>query len=161
METALYYTLSTVSQTLAGALGMLAAFLALRVSVVDASIRAGLDELHKRTGALDLGKGGSTHEAVEKWREWIAQPHGALAATIRDAFDRASWNQRLRDALLRGARRAFVTSAGVMAACFVGLAAAPWLGCSAWRGVPVFVLAIAGGVVCLVWYGRIVGAALK
>jgi len=38
METALYYTLSTLSQTLAGALGMLAAFLVLRVSSLDAIV---------------------------------------------------------------------------------------------------------------------------
>ncbi len=160
MENALYYTLSTVSQTLAGALGMLAAFLALRVSTLDTRIRERLRELFERTHALDLGNCGA-REALSAWGAWIASCRDPRAKSVLRAFGDAERDQQSRDRLLRGVRRALIASACVMGACFTGLASSPWLALAPGRAIGALCLAILGGVACLVWYGLIVRGALE
>ena len=48
METALYYTFSTIAQTLASALGLLAVFLALRINAFNRVIYDNMHELKRR-----------------------------------------------------------------------------------------------------------------
>lgn len=161
METALYYTLSTVSQSLAGALGMLAAFLAIRVSSLDATVRSALDELERRRG-IDLATrpvSGSVREALTGWRQRFEGTQGH--DYDRQMLARAEHVQASRETLLRDATRAFVVSACVMGASLVGLAVSPWLGQSGWRAVPTFFVGIGGAILCLAWYGRIVTGALR
>lgn len=164
METALYYTLSTVSQTLAGALGMLAAFLALRVAALDSTINSELTDLERWTqtqaGAM-RPRSGSVIDRLHGWRKRFGpgdfeSDDGKVGMLLR-----AEESYQSRTVLLGQARSAFVASAVVMGSCFVGLALAPWLGCVALRGGSAAAVAIIGGVLCLVWYGRIVGTALK
>jgi hypothetical protein len=53
METALYYTFSTIAQTLAGVLGLLAAFLALRINAFNHVIYEGMHALQRRKNWTD------------------------------------------------------------------------------------------------------------
>ena len=163
-ETALYYTLSTVSQTLAGALGMLAAFLALRVSALDTAIRSDLQQLEVQTQSVNPAvrpADGRTSTAWKGWRAWWGQyggdPSHAWKGQLIDRGERA---EAVKAALLRQAKWAFAGSAAVMGSCFVGLAAAPWLSCVWLRAWAAAFVVIVGGMACLVWYGRIVREAL-
>ena len=158
-ETALYYTLSTVSQTLAGALGMLAAFLAIQTSALDAALRAEISEMESRHGPDPAVRptSGSTAEMLGAWRVRLN--------TVRDSYsvlllERGERLLRKKARILRTAARAFAWSAAVMGACFVGLATTPWLSCTRPRAWTAAAVAIAGGIACLVWYGKIVREAL-
>jgi len=158
METALYYTLSTISQTLAGALGMLAAFLALRVSSLDATVRTALTELDQRAPggpAVEARPAsGSVRETLSAWRRRFGDPLGG--GYLITVLQQAEHLHQARETLLREARGALVVSACVMAICFVGLACTPWLGGDPWRAVPAFTMTIVAGAGCLLWYGRLV-----
>ena len=157
METALYYTLSTVSQTLAGALGMLAAFLVLRVSTLDMSIREAIGRLQDTT---HIHPHGGNQEILRVFQEEVKrQPQGRGAAVL--ALAHADRALQTRAGLLGAARAAFTLSACMMGICFIGLASSPWLALAAWRAIPVVAFVILGGVGCLVWYGLIVRGALE
>jgi hypothetical protein len=146
MDTALYYTLSTVSQTLAGALGMLAAFLAIRITALEAALRADLAELEARTAGPSVGvrpESGSVAETLAGWRLRFStgdfergSSYGALL------LRRAEQGQESKATLLREAQWAFILSAAVMVGCFVGLASTPWLGQVATRGASAAGLAL-------------------
>lgn len=163
METTLCYTLSTVSQTLAGALGMLAAFLALRVSALDATIRGVLQELEARMGVLPATMrpvGGSARETLRAWNQQVEQAGQGQGYAVQ-ALAVANHALRSREGLLGATRGAFIVSGSVMGACFLGLALSPWLAVSPWGAIPAFVVAIVGGAGCLFWYGQIVRRALE
>jgi hypothetical protein len=159
-STALYYTFSTVSQTLAGALGMLAAFLALRAAALEGTFNAAARELERMTGRWGQQASLRTRaELVSFWRSVLsaeqtgAGQHRAVLATAEAAHES-------RERMLAEARRAFVASAAVMAACFVALAMTPLLSRSAGVSVVALGLLILAAVACLYWYGRIVREAL-
>src|SRR5712691_11357023 len=57
VSTALYYTLSTIAQTLAGALGLFAAFMIIRISAFNQLIYERMTELHAELGFTDQGLG--------------------------------------------------------------------------------------------------------
>jgi hypothetical protein len=159
METALYYTLSTISQTLAGALGMLAAFLALRLSALHATIGDESETLQQRLGYVDpLSLPTPTPDEIIRAhvRRFSAEElrrGGSVGARVAQ---RAGDDVAARDFLIAAATRAFVISAYVMAACFVGLALAPAAGTSAALAILILAAAIAAAVFCLVLYGRLV-----
>lgn len=158
METALYYTLSTVSQTIAGALGMLAAFLALRVSALDADFNAAARELERSTGQWGIqARYGKPADIINHWTHFLADSSASKNAVL-DTARRAHTGRRM---LLLAARRVFVVSACVMSACFVGLASAPVLCHSLAVSVVALAVAILGGIRCLFSYARIVRDALE
>jgi hypothetical protein len=163
-ENALYYTLSTVSQTLAGALGMLAAFLAIRVASLDATIQTDLEGLKRETGESywpSLSGARDIAGIIEAWDTHIKGMPGLQTEARMSLLNRARSTLVLKTDLLEGAQRAFILSAIIMGVCFAGLAVTPWLGVVAERGETAGGLAVLCGVTCLVWYGRIVRAALK
>lgn len=141
---------------------MLAAFLVLRVSSLDAKVSAALLQLSAVASDVhpaDKGIAGA-FEIIRARLPGMQQIHAApgWAPQVLDQGERA-YASRL--GLLPAARKAFVISAALMVACFVGLACTPWLGHSKWRAAPTFVVAIVGGLVCLVSYGRLVAGALN
>jgi hypothetical protein len=159
-DTALYYTLSTVSQTLAGALGMLAAFLALRVSALDGPIRD--LRLWARLAYPPLQPAAAqTEPLLTAAKAWFAANGGdPVHRHVGQTIDEAQRAYGARTTLLQQAKSAFAGSALVMGCCFVALACTPWLSSSEARAWTVAAVAIISGIACLVWYGRIVRAAL-
>jgi hypothetical protein len=160
MESALYYTLSTVAQTLAGALGMLAAFLAIRVAALDAIARDAIATVQRLPHpAVDMmALPVATDDAIDALEQRLPQEGaGAHRRWVAEAKQARS----KRTKILSGARRAFVLSIVAMVGCFCGLAFTPWLrSCS-----PVAVLALAVAVLlsasCLRRYWFIVRDALE
>jgi hypothetical protein len=163
-ETSLYYTLSTVSQTLAGALGMLAAFLALRVAALEAVFRANISELETRSGMINAEvrpPSGGDADTLEGWRKHFSERDLTTGNSWNvQLFRRAERNLTAKRGLLRHAVLAFIVSATVMALCFVGLAITPWLSDSTSRAEAAAGFAVVGGIACLVGFGWIVRAAL-
>lgn len=159
METALYYTLSTVSQTLAGALGMLVAFLAIRAASLDATLKDALTELLDRAGAdprMRPASGSSSDLLRELDLLFGKTEDGWTKSTLLQA----KHVHAMREALLSEARAAFVLSAVVMVACFAGLSCSPWIAGEFWRAVATLAAACVSGGGCLYTYGRLVLRAL-
>jgi hypothetical protein len=156
IDNTLYYTLSTIAQTLAAAFGVLTAMVLVRLSTIQSTIgtaqaavrhtwgsnfvkawnalrEGGLAGLQKaefypeREDALTQGRLQAGHEV---WLEW-----GRLVPAIKDAL---------------------IPTGADIAVCFLALPAVPWLVChpvSAWTTV---VVAVGGAILCLVRYGRLI-----
>jgi hypothetical protein len=161
VETTIYYTLSTISQTLAGSLAILAAFLAIRVSSLDATVRQALSELDRRAGGdnTEARATGGLREELKAWQRWLDGQQGV--AHSHRVLATANQVQAAKDAVLDEARKVFVASTCVMVGCFIGLALAPSIAGSPFRTVSALVLTIGGGVGCLVWYGLMLGRTLR
>src|SRR5512133_3680231 len=90
-ETAAYYTFSTVAQTLAGALGLLGAFVIIRTTTLGQLIRADAEDLYRNVGRV-----GGNNEASAAF---LACDWPRLVSLYRQAHDATNdrwqgWNER-------------------------------------------------------------------
>ena len=153
MENALYYTLSTISQTLAGALAVMVAFVLLNLPVMDSDIRRA--RLYLR----------QWEEIVPVQETWAVLLRGGVAALaesepgrrIGDAFrdphrhmledGRIAWQRRLP--ITRLLYAGLAASAITIAFCGVALARVPsYLNSPPWPGTLL--------VVCLSLYAGLI-----
>ena len=162
METALYYTLSTISQTLAGALAVMVAFVLLKLPVMDSDIRR---------ARLYLGQWEEIVPLRETWAMLLAGGVAPLAASepgkrIGAAFGdphrhmledgRIAWQRRPGIARLLYA--GLVVSAITIAFCGVALARVPsYLNSPPWPG-RVLAVSVALLIVCLILYAALIVA---
>ena len=154
-ENALYYTFSTIAQTLAAAFGVLTAIVVVRLPAVEAAV--------ENAKSIVL----THHGDVNYERAWIALSQSGLSG-YRDAGFRIEGhlvNMQLAaghrawvswEKLTSSVRLALIPTGADIAVCFLALPAVPWLSqrtpC-AWAAV---VFTVAAGVLCLVSYGWLV-----
>ena len=132
MENALYYTLSTVAQTLAGALAVLVAFVVVRLGRLDDIIGHGEATLRSKGGPTDealrilLDQGPEAMDVFykEKTSNTLKVGGGweAYTPAYQAGRDRPIIKQRLYVAL------GFTVAAIVV--CFIALPLTPWITCS-------------------------------
>jgi len=161
LETALYYTLSTIAQTLAGALAVLVAFTLFRLP--------GIEEVIGRGQALLR-----QHRAVPYNVSWpIVRDQGweAFAKSMTKEEDFLTGNAEAQQ-ILHGAQYAWryrsrVTSAlylalgftvADIAICFVALPITRHIACSRSATVIVLSFAVGLGIICLLLYVRLITA---
>jgi hypothetical protein len=162
METALYYTLSTIAQTLAGALAILVAVVLFRFSTLGRVIEDGKAEMRARnidpTQAWPVLRAGGFDALVdylETKLNWSnVRNHGPLRTASERAYtayrDWGRINQRLYATLA-----ATVTD---MALCFIALPFTPRIACSAPGTWTVLILAVGLGLTCFGLYVLLIAA---
>lgn len=158
MDTALYYTFSTIAQTLAGALAVLVAFALFRVARLDEAITRGQDELLRysqwpmRWEALRIGG----LEALEKdLGAPVTEPH------LRIAYREASIAAGLRPRVLGALRIALGATVVDIGLCFIALPFTPILVRRPGLAGTTAGLAVALGLLCLVLYWRLIATMVK
>jgi hypothetical protein len=162
MENALYYTLSTVSQTLAGALAVMVAFVLLRLPGIDSAIRSGRHWLHQRgehgwpfeqSWPLLLARGWEGLRGSERGEEFKAVLDATGARELLDSA-RDAWGRRPK--ITRLLYAALGTTATTIAFCSISLACVPsYLEIPLWPGRILF-LSIVLLLVCLVLYSALI-----
>jgi hypothetical protein len=166
-DTALYYTLSTVAQSLAGAIGLLGAFalFALQNARQGAAEAAGWLSQHYPTGPSD-------RERFVQW--YLAGDYGTMSeGYTRLAAGGASYSwefhsrlKRLQEETARGdgIRRAFPTAllwtAFTIGGAVLSLPTTPWVAALPPLRYGILSVAVLATVRCLWLYGRLVQAIL-
>jgi hypothetical protein len=156
IDNMLYYTLSTIAQTLAAAFGVLTAMVLVRLSTIQSALGTAKAAVRQTWGG--------NYERV-----WKALREGGLAG-----LEKAEFNPLAQDALMQGRlqagyeawlewgrlvlaiKDALIPTGVDIAVCFLALPAVPWLVSHpvyAWTTV---VVAVAGAILCLVRYGRLI-----
>lgn len=147
--TAIYYTFSTIAQTLAGALAVLVAFTVFRLAKLDETIRTGKTELTR----------------YSDWpRRWEALRVGGLKGLEDDLGTRVDLPQRTvyheafvavgqRPRMLRALGWALTATVSDIALCFIALPLTPLMASQSAlvRGAAVSI-PVAGGIICLGLY---------
>ena len=165
METnAVYYTLSTIAQTLAGALAVLVAVVLFRLSSLAKEQEVAADILHEHAIDADVylpiarkqGYDAMVKEALRIGGLNVApiqrvQRACAAATAAYHAWGRI--NLRLYSAL--------TATVVDIAFCFVALPFAPNIACSPWATWSTLALAIGLGIVCLLLYVWLIAAMVE
>ena len=159
MENALYYTLSTISQTLAGALGLLAAFMIIRLTGIAQQLEKHFENLQ-------------TADDPEWHRARFRSDYATLLRLAESAQDKLAANGRTyhlpvarelvtaRSGIIASLLHYLVVTAALILACVLGLSWAPEL---AQTGAPARVLlamAALAVLYCLQGYVRLIMKAI-
>jgi hypothetical protein len=173
-ETTLYYAFSTVSQTLGGVLGLVAAFVVIRLSGLSSEIASIVKDLRESIPldmyteiysppdaepSVDRGWLGQYSSFFRAWAA-VRQAQAGAFSHQRRSLGRAVGLQQTRDRLICDTRVAIGLTSVVILIALVGIAAAPWLACSRWRGAPALVVTIGGTAACLALFWRAISRAL-
>jgi hypothetical protein len=156
IDNTLYYTLSTIAQTLAAAFGVLTAIVLVRLSTIQS--------------ALGTAKGAVRHTWGGNYvKAWNALREGGLAG-----LQKAEFNPAVQDALTQGRlqagheawlewgrlvpaiKDALIPTGADIAVCFLALPAVPWLVFHPVYAWTTMMVAVAGAILCLVRYGRLI-----
>jgi hypothetical protein len=159
VENALYYTLSTISQTLAAAIGLLAAFLILRLGSLDRQLDEHFHELryaddpdlHEARGRRDFAR------VLSLVSEHEAQ---LTHAGRRYHFPAARNLVALRSKLVVSLRNYLLATALVIVVAVVGLAWAPEIASNRAGARALLVVEIFGVLLCFYGYVRLIIKAL-
>ena len=161
-ETALYYTFSTIAQTLAAAFGVLAVFVVLRLPAAEAVFAAAREAFKGRTDKIShevllhaAQRGG--WDAVQQHLKEVG--HGldeSWRRALEDLCDAVQEGWSLRQTTLTWLRRSLVPTLLTIAGCFGVLPFVPALSCHrGWAAVSVAgVLGLS--LLCLALYGRLI-----
>ena len=165
MDTALYYTFSTIAQTLAGALAILGAFLLSHLLRINAQLGQHLQELKSRYDEKDtlpdLQELWVRGDAAALITYFTADRLGILSNEFGDLrLDRARALFAHKSVLLTECKRVTAATVATMIASFVVLAITPWIGrIPGLLGAMVFFatcgLGISSAGYCLIRYGRL------
>jgi len=151
----LYYTLSTIAQTLAGALAVMVAFVVFRLPAIEDVIGAALKRLkeperkapYKETAAVLKKRGwAALEELLRKYDDELADETG-VQRTFESAYK--AWRFRRRAAL--ALYSALATTVLAIGLCFLALPFVSRTVSSQWA-TPIIVVAVALGLVSLVLY---------
>ena len=173
MDTALYYTFSTIAQTLAGVLGLLAAFLALRINAFNHVIYERMHDLHQRKNWTDSellghfwsGNAPAFFGYFKAKLEEVNTEEG-IGNSLLDEGDKLLLTQadgllERRKRLLREAKYVFLTSAVVIIFSFTVLMFVPRVYNRPGIPIRLLVLGVVGAAICVFWYVRIILNALR
>jgi len=164
METALYYTLSTIAQTLAGALAILVAVVLFRLAMLRALIEEAQDT--SRSYSVDpsvywpvvraFGYDAMANRLQEDTNSDVHQNQ-----TLRRAYEAAVTAYRDWDQVNRRLRAALAVSIADIAFCFFLLPFSPALKGHRVLAVLILALSVTLGIVCLGLYWRLMAALVR
>ena len=159
VENALYYTLSTIAQTLAGSLAVLVAFVLLRLSRLEDGITQARADLQSRYTVWQtlwdtlLADGLEGLDKMASPR--IEQPH------LRALYHEASVAWRIRPEVIRRLKVALGFTVADIILCFVALPFTPWIACSPWASRAILSLTVGLGIISLGLYVWLIAAMVK
>jgi hypothetical protein len=173
-DTSLYYTLSTIAQTLAGALGLLAAFMVIRLTAPNQLLRDHARQLYE-AGADNLVRSyyaRGDHAALFAWyrarfEEVRAKggtgnpPRQFLNPGQETVLTEAEQILATKSALVAQTRHALFASAAVILGCFFSLATVHWLKTTPVMAAGIMILILGGATYCLWCYLRLLKKALR
>jgi hypothetical protein len=169
LESALFYSLSTVAQTLAGAMGLLGAIVLFALQESTRSIERAATQLtdvpHGAVSPLYLRHllaRRSFHEIARRYGE-LLQPGGSSETSTEGLVHYATltWELDHDNALRRAFWIALVTSGIVIAFALVCCAFTPVLSANRRAGFAVLGVNVVGAVSCLIMYGVLLRVMLR
>jgi len=169
LQSALFYTMSTIAQTLAGAMGLLGAIVLFALQETARSVERAARKLaqvpHPSMSPLYLHHlltRRSFHELARHYGKELQS--GSSTGTSTDAlvhFSTLTWELDHDHALRRAFWTALLASGTVIALALLGCALAPQLSARLRVGQLVLGIAVAGSVGCLVLYGFLLRVMLR
>jgi len=164
-ENALYYTLSTIAQALAGAFAVLAAFVLFRLLAVDRAIQEGKSLLRLHDDVVPYIE---TWAALKQsgWRGvdqlYRTRTTGwQLPSGMRQTCEAAHEAYRAWPGTTTEIHWALSVTAGDIAFCIVALALTPVVAKAPALGWAVLTVAVAAALVCLWLYRRLIAGVLR
>ena len=169
LETTLFYTLSTIAQTLSGAMGLLGAIVLFALQETSRSIERAARELaslkHDTESELYLKHlltRRSFHEFATKYGEQLLNRGSqATSADLLVHHSTLMWELDHDSALRRSFWKALVASGAVIAISIFGCGFASWLADQAAVGRAVLAAAMLGAGACLILYGALLRVMLR
>ena len=169
LQSALFYSLSTVAQTLSGAMGLLGAIVLFALQESARSIERAADKLtqipHDSVSPLYLRHlltRRSFHEIARHYGQFL-QTRGSSETSTEGLVQYATltWELDHDNALRRWFWRALLSTGIVIALSLVGCAFAPQLSANQRVGQTVLAIDILGAVGCLVMYALLLRVMLR
>ncbi len=167
LESTLYYTLSTVAQTLAGAIGLLGAIVLFSLQATAKSIERAARDLtqipHETLSALyirHLFSRRSYTELAQRYAELLT-PRFEVSTDVLVSHSTLTWELQHEQAIRRSFWRALVASGLVIALSISLIALAPRLAEREVLGNIALAAVVGGAMVCLVLYALLLRIVLN
>lgn len=167
LESTLYYTLSTVAQTLAGAIGLLGAIVLFSLQATAKSIERAARDLtqipHETLSALyirHLVSRRSYTELAQRYAELLT-PRFEVSTDVLVSHSTLTWELQHEQAIRRSFWRALVASGLVIALSISLIALAPQLAEREILGKIALAAVVGGAMVCLVLYALLLRIVLN
>jgi hypothetical protein len=175
LDTTLYYTFSTISQTLAGALGLLAAFIIIRIGAFNLLLHDHAHDLYESVGGDAIARQHyvrgdkpalfkwfrDKHEEVKEQGGTGNPPRPFLDTRLEAVLTEAEAMLTRKTTLTGGTIHALFASAFVILACFVALATVHCLKAIEPVAYGVLVSIVVGAAYCLCLYVWLLRRALR
>jgi hypothetical protein len=158
MDSALYYTFSTIAQALAGTIAFLAAVVLFKLQGIDSELREHAEHALNKLGN-DEGIG--AHFVHAHWGPFVAaiprESFGVLPG-LGSLAGRISALLKDRDKLVATLKLSVPLTLGVIVAAVVALALVPVLKCSLWLSIPALVIGVVAFGYCIFSYRGLIAA---
>lgn len=168
METAIYYTMSTIAQTLAAAVALLAVFLVFLFQSYRNPMQGRLDELHSMSGMFDAEADREKVELLWKMEsfdgvaglfasvQWPPPKWGHIEKPLRVLQGHVA----LRRLLSHRFRVAAISCSGLIVASVATIPLAPWLSLQACLAAVILAVGVLAFASCILLCYRVVELAL-
>jgi hypothetical protein len=166
MESALYYTFSTIAQTLAAAVALVSAFALYRLQSMNAEIAERSSTVAQFSSGAhapavrELHVHGRFHEVLESTEDFDPSATVELNYQVSAARVRLGTLLAQRRALRRYLSLAFWLSGGLLTSSLVAIASAPRIATVPHAAVAALSLGILWFVLCIATYARLIWGAL-
>lgn len=159
LESTLFYAMSTIAQTLAGAIGLLGAIVLFALQAAQRSIERAakrLSELpHTSLNALyirHLFSRRGYHEIAERYGEMLSSAN-EVSTEVLVYHSTLTWELQHEAQIRRSFWRALVASGVAIFHAFIGVSLAPQLAARPLLGDAILVVGVTGATCCLLLYG--------
>jgi hypothetical protein len=167
LESTLYYTMSTVAQTLAGAIGLLGAIVLFTLQATGRSVERASKRLaeipHESTSELyirHLLSRRSYRELARRYGEML-RPSSEMSTDLLVYHSTLVWELEHEDAIRRSFWNALVASAVIIAYAIACLALATQLAEREGSGDIALLIAVFGAIGCLILFGSLLRVVLR
>ena len=167
LESTLYYTMSTVAQTLAGAIGLLGAIVLFTLQATGRSVESASKRLaeipHESTNELyirHLLSRRSYRELARRYGEML-RPSTEMSTDLLVYHSTLVWELEHEDAIRRSFWNALVASAVIIGYTIACLAMAPQLAEREGAGDIALLIAVFGAIGCLLLFGSLLRVVLR
>jgi hypothetical protein len=161
METALYYTFSTIAQALAGTVAFLAAVVLFKLQGIDSEIREHAEYALSISGREVAPTG---HYANARWPDLVAaiavrvKERSPELAGLQDYLDRINVLVQARLQLVSALRVSVPLTLAIMIGAVGTLALVPILKCSSWLSIPALAIGAVAFGACVATYWKVIAA---
>jgi hypothetical protein len=167
LESTLYYTMSTIAQTLAGAIGLLGAIVLFTLQATGRSVENASKRLaeipHESISELyirHLVARRSYRELARRYGEML-RPSTEMSTELLVYHSSLLWELEHEDAIRRSFWHTLVASAVIIAYAIICLALAPQLAAREGAGDVALLVAVLGAVGCLILFGSLLRVVLR